>query len=382
MFSHRLPRDLTPSRLARARAAAGDPLYDLTLANPTLAGVSYPVDLLAPLGSAGSLDYRPEPLGTAAARGAVAGHYRARGVPIDSQHVAITASSSESYALAFKLLADAGDAVLLPAPSYPLLEHLARFEGLAPRHYRLERDDGFRPQPRTLALDDVRALVSVHPNNPTGSALDEAAMVAIERRCAETGTAWIVDEVFLDFPLAETQLPTTAGRDRVLTLTLGGLSKSFGLPQLKLGWIVVGGPEATAAEALSRLAFLADHYLSVATPVQLALSSLLERGAAIGEQIRCRCRRNYAALGAAVAAVAGVERLESAAGWSAVLRYPHVVDEETFAIELLERHGVSVQPGYLFDFAEPGYLVPSLLPPPPTFDRGVEILLETLGSRI
>jgi aspartate/methionine/tyrosine aminotransferase len=263
-----------------------------------------------------------------------------------------------------------------------LLEHLATLEGLVPRVYRLEAQGGWQPDAHGLPLAGARALVSVHPNNPTGSSLERGSIEVLDARCAAHGVAWIVDEVFLDYPLGERPAATTAGRAGALTFTLGGLSKSVGLPQLKLGWIVVGGPSGAAEDALARLAFIADNYLSVATPVQLALGRLLAGGQAVRDAILARCRRNLGRLRQDCAAFESVTLIEPQGGWSAVVRYPHVVDEETLAVELLERHGVAVHPGYLFDFAEPGQLVVSLLPPPSVFDEGVARLLASVAEHL
>jgi aspartate/methionine/tyrosine aminotransferase len=384
VFSRRIPADLTPSALARARATLGVPRFDLTASNPTLCDIAYPRDLLAPLSDPRGLQYRPEPLGLPEARAAVAAESARRGRSVDPARVVLASSTSEAYALLFKLVADSGDAVVLPAPSYPLLEHLAELEALERRRYRLERDLGWQPAAAALDLAGARALVSVHPNNPTGSLLEPATAAAVEARCATHGAAWIVDEVFVDFPLGETGTVASAagGSGRALTFTLGGLSKYLGLPQLKLSWIVVGGPEPLAAEALDRLSFIADQYLSVGTPVQLALPRLFAGAAPAREAILARCRANLATLRAAAAGVAGVELVPPGAGWSAVLRYPHVVDEEALALELLREDGVAVHPGFLFDFAEPGYLVLSLLPPAATFEEGVARTLARLARRL
>ncbi|HKQ59800.1 MAG TPA: pyridoxal phosphate-dependent aminotransferase [Candidatus Polarisedimenticolaceae bacterium] len=380
-FSHRLPTDLTPNAIARRRAA-GAPPFDLTPTNPTECGIDYPRELLRPLAHAAALRYRPDPRGLEPAREAVAADYARHGVVVDPGRVVLTASTSEAYSLLFKLLCDPGDAVLVPHPSYPLFEHLARLDGLRPVPYRLHAEAGWQPDAHELDAAAARAVLAVHPNNPTGSLLDEASVTALAASCRAHGRALIADEVFLDYPLDPRRRPATlAGRADLPGFVLGGLSKSVGLPQLKLGWIVVGGEPAFAREALERLEFIADQYLSVATPVQLALPELLAAGAVVRERILARCRLNLGALRAALAAAGGVSLVEPEGGWSAVLRYPVVAAEEAFVLELLERDGVGVHPGTVFGFPAEGYLVLSLLVDPQRFAAGVARLLAAVRRK-
>jgi alanine-synthesizing transaminase len=252
--------------------------------------------------------------------------------------------------------------------------------------YRLGLDDGWRLEAADLATAPFasRAVVVVHPNNPTGSYVHDDDATALVELCRERGWAVIADEVFADYPLADdagTHISFATER-RCLTFTLGGLSKSCGLPQLKLGWIVVTGPERDVATALGRLEFLADTYLSVSTPVQAGLPRLLAAGAGIRVEISSRCRGNLAHLQRLTARCPHLELLRPSAGWSAVLRYPAVVDEEDLAIELLEDDGVAVYPGYLFDFPRPGFLVVSLLPDPLTFAAGSAALAARIAGHL
>ena len=384
-FSGRLPSDLTASPWAKARAAAGSVAFDLTLSNPTACGFSYPADLLRALAEPAGLSYHPEPRGLRSARAAVAHEYARFGATVDPERIVLTASTSEAYALVLKLLCDPGSAVLVPTPSYPLFDHLLGLEGVRAVPYALDPGTGWQPHPPPLTdADAARAAVVVHPNNPTGSLVDRLAAERLASARGRTlpGMPLIVDEVFLDFPLDPAARPESyASRARSLTLTLGGISKSRGLPQVKLAWIVVSGPEADVEEALERLEHIADTYLSVSTPVQLALPDLLARAAPVADAIRARCRENLAAAAGIGRDHPAVELLAPAAGWSAVLRFPRVGGEEALALGLL-REGVAVYPGYFFDFPQEGYLVVSLLPPIEVFARGLRRTLDAIAAHL
>jgi alanine-synthesizing transaminase len=380
----RIPSDLTPTAWARARAARGAIPCDLTISNPTMCGFTYPYGLLDPLGDPAALQYRPDPKGLLSAREAVAREYAAHGITVDPERIVLTASSSEAYGFLFKLLCNPGDTVLVPTPSYPLFEHLASLEGVRVARFALDPGNGWQPGPVEHALaKDVRAAVLVHPNNPTGSWVDAAAAERLATCTGDAAIPLIVDEVFLDFPLApHERAKTFASRSKGLTFTLGGLSKSRGLPQLKLSWIVVSGPDAEVAAALSALEFIGDSYLSVGTPIQIALPEILEHAAPVRDAILGRCRENLALARRIVQTVPAVELLEPGGGWSAVLRFPRVVTEEALVLELLERHGVAVHPGYFFDFPTEGYLVLSLLAEATTFEVGLELTLAAIASRL
>ncbi|MFZ5786632.1 MAG: pyridoxal phosphate-dependent aminotransferase [Acidobacteriota bacterium] len=385
MFSTRVPEDLSPNRLARARASAAV-RHDLTVSNPTAVELPYPEGLLDALADPAGLAYRPDPRGLLSAREAVAGELRRHGAVVDPERIVLTASTSEAYAFLFKVLCDPGQAVLVPVPSYPLLEHLARVEGVEAVPYRLDAEHGWRLDVEEIAAapESVRAAVVVHPNNPTGSHVHPEDATALAVLCARRGWALIADEVFLDFPLdgGPGAGRSFAARGDCLTFALGGLSKSVGLPQAKLSWIAVSGPDQAAAPVLERLEFVADTFLSVATAVQLAAPRLLREGEAVREAIRGRCRGNLAALCALAAQLPAVEALPVGGGWSAVVRVPAVVGEEELALGLLREDGVAVQPGYFFDFARDGYLVVSLLAPPEEFRSGVERVLARVRRHI
>ncbi len=379
----RVPHDLAPTAWARARAALGAVPYDLTISNPTMCGLTYPHGLLDSLSDLAALQYRPDPKGLRSAREAVALEYAARGVAVDPENIVLTASSSEAYGFLFKLLCEPGDTVLVPTPSYPLFEHLASLEGVRVARFTLDPVNGWQPGLVELAIAKAaRAVVLVHPNNPTGSWVDPAAAERLAHCGGSASIPLIVDEVFLDFPLAPHEHANSfATRSTGLTFTLGGLSKSRGLPQLKLSWIVVSGPDAEVAAALAALEFIGDSYLSVGTPVQVALPKLLERAAPVRDAILARCRGNLALARGIVQRVPAVELLEPGGGWSAVLRFPRVVTEDALVLDLLERHGVAVHPGYFFDFPTEGYLVLSLIPEPATFEIGLARTLDAIVSR-
>jgi aspartate/methionine/tyrosine aminotransferase len=382
MRSSRLPASLEPNALARAvdaRRRRGGTIADLTDTNPTRAGFTYPPELLAPLADARALEYDPQPLGLWPARAAVAADFRRRGTVISADRVALTSSTSEAYALLFKLLCDAGDSVLVPRPSYPLFDHLTQLEGVTAVPYALEYHGSWRidvDSVRRAAHDRVRAILVVSPNNPTGSFLHRDDLAALSEIAAARGWPVIGDEVFADYPLdpspQATSVLAVAG---VLSFSLGGLSKSAGLPQLKLGWIGFGGPAAEVDEALASFEIIADTYLSVSTPVQAAAADLIEQGAGIRAQIAARVRRNLDALRSAAASFPAIDILRVEGGWCAVLQVPATRGEEALVLELLERDDVLVHPGYFFDFAREAFLVVSLLAEPALFDSAIARVL-------
>lgn len=368
------------SRAVRAARQAGRRLLDLTVSNPTKAAFDYPESLLNSLHNAEALVYEPSPFGVCRAREAVAADYSRRGIAVDPSRIVLTSSTSEAYSLLFRLLCQpSGDNVLVPVPSYPLFEHLTRLDGVSPVPYPLEYHGRW-----TLGIDNVeqrwtprtRALLAVSPNNPTGSCLSTSELHALSSRCASRGAALILDEVFADYPLtdsgrADARQPALSEVEGHLAFRLGGLSKSAGLPQLKLGWIAIEGADAPVAAAQERLEFICDAYLSVSTPIQLAAPALIEQGAAVRTQIQARVRRNYRHLVERMAAHPSIEVLAAEAGWSAVLRVPARSTEETLVVELVEEEGVIVHPGFFFDFPHEAFLVVSLLAPPAIFDEGI-----------
>jgi hypothetical protein len=385
-YSRRTPDDQRPNRLAAARARLGEPAFDLTESNPTRSRLPYPEDLLDALADPRGLAYRPEPKGPLEARAAVALQYLGWGVEVPPERIVLTASTSEAYGFLMRLLADPGDRLLVPTPSYPLFDQLARLDAVSLVPYALDVDDGWRPDLGALAAapEGCRALVVVHPNNPTGSFILPEDASRLSELCRSRGWALIADEVFLPYPLdggpgCDRSFAATSA---CLTFTLGGLSKSIGLPQLKLGWIAGSGPAAELPAALARLEYVADAYLSVGTPVALAAPQLLERGLSVQRAIAGRCRANLARLRELARTAPAVTVLPAGGGWSAVLRVPSLLDDEGLAIHLLEAASVAVHPGYLYEMPGEGYLVLSLLPPEGVFDEGVRRLLAAVNRLI
>jgi alanine-synthesizing transaminase len=372
------------SRLLEERRLGGG-LLDLTSSNPTEVLAGYPHARMAgALSSVAEFAYRPEALGSARARASIAGWYGQRGIQVDPEQLALTASSSEAYSLLFKLLCDPGDEVLVPAPSYPLFEYLARLEAVHAVPYRLLYDGswfvdfasvGSALSPRT------RAIVVVNPNNPTGSFLKEREAEQLFEIARQRELPLVSDEVFMDFAhgAARDSVRTLIGRDEVLSFSLNGLSKAAGMPQMKLGWIVTNGPAGLRKGVRERLELLLDTYLSVGAPVQNALGALLEIGAQIQSEITSRVTQNRAALQGILAGSA-VDCLHSEGGWSALLQVPRTRTEESWITGLLMECGVIVQPGYFFDLASEAYLVVSLITPPERFSEGIARIRKFVGE--
>jgi hypothetical protein len=356
-FSRRLEWTQHPNavtRLLEEKRRAGENILDLTESNPTRAGLVHDAAILEPLRDVGALTYEPAPQGLLATREAVG---RVQGVAPD--RVLLTASTSEAYSYLFKLLCDPGDEVLVPRPSYPLFEFLAALEGVVVRHYPLRYHEGWwldTEALRAAVTPRTRAVVVVHPNNPTGSYLKRIELDAL----AALGLPIISDEVFFDYSLADdpARAPSLAAETRVPAFALGGLSKSLGLPQMKLGWIVHGGDAAIRG----RLELIADTYLSVSAPVQHAAVQWLERRPAFQQAAMARLRSNLALI---------PEALRVEGGWCAILRLPATRSEEDWTLHLLRDAGVLVQPGYFYDFETEPYIVVSLLTATADFEEGV-----------
>jgi aspartate/methionine/tyrosine aminotransferase len=370
------------SQTTAKRRSVGAPVLDLTGSNPTEGDLAFPVEALQQaLALPGVERYRPDPSGLPSARQAVSRWLcRDPRVRIAPDRILLTASTSEAYAYLFKLLADPGDSILTPAPSYPLFEYLAGLESLSLAPYPLLWDGRWhldRQAVQSLAAKPgVRAIAAIHPNNPTGSFLAADELDFLSRLCLQHDLALISDEVFLDYALLPDpgRAPSALAQANCLTFALSGLSKVAGLPQLKLGWIAASGPEALVARALSRLELIADSYLSVSAPVQHALPELLAAAPAFQHRLLQRLRDNVAEAQRALAYPSPVTALPVEGGWTLVLRLPAVKSGEDWAIELLERDGVLTQPGYFYDFPTEAYLVVSLLTSPGDFAEGLRRL--------
>jgi aspartate/methionine/tyrosine aminotransferase len=380
MFSSRLPARLQPTTLSKAieRArTAGKVRFDLTETNPTRVNLDYPDSLMRAMGDSRSLRYHPEALGSGDARIAIAAHLSA-GSRVSEQQLVITASTSEAYSFLFKLLCNPDDEVLVPRPSYPLFDLLTTLDAVRPVHYHLDAAGAWcidRSSVEAGLSHRTRAVLIVSPNNPTGSMLrgpDREWLVSLAQ---SRDLALVSDEVFADYPLAVRPDSTSLlGEDRVLTFTLGGLSKSIGLPQMKLAWTAVSGPAERVSEALARLEIIADSYLSVSTPVQTAVGSLLADGREVRRAIQDRLTANLSALRDAVATTPSMTVHLPEGGWSAVVRLPAILSEEQWVVALLEESSVLVHPGFFFDLETEAFVVVSLLPEPRMFAQAIERL--------
>jgi len=390
MFASRTKWRLDQNRFAQALDAhrrAGKELLDLTISNPTECGVSYPEQrILAALSDPRALAYLPESKGLREAREAVAGYYHGRmgfastGQSVDPERVVLTSGTSEGYSHIFRLLCDAGDEILVPSPSYPLFEFLADLADIQLVPYPLFYDDGWGidfASLREALTPRSRAVLVVHPNNPTGSFVKPREAAVLAEICAKREMAIVADEVFLDyadeFQNADSAR-TFALQDAALTFTLSGLSKISLLPQMKLAWMVVSGPESLVQTAIARLEIIADTYLSPSTPVQLALPTFLALRSSLQTQLQERISANLAILDATLRESKLLARLDREGGWYAILRVPATGPDEDLAVELLERCSVMVHPGHFFNFSRDGFLVLSLITPEEQFKEGVRRL--------
>lgn len=381
-FSQRASADLTPSpwaeRVAAARAGAAT-LHDLTLSNPTRASLDYPADLLAPLADPRGLSYAACALGAPAARAAVAAMYAQRGFDVTADDVVLTASSSEAYAYLFKLFCDPEDSVLAPTPSYPLFSHLAALESVTLDSYQLRYDGAWHLQPEPVQPGPrCRLILAVSPNNPTGSYLSLSEL----SRLTQLGLPLVSDEVFASYPLQPNAACSAlelrrAGAPGAPCVVLGGLSKELGLPQLKLGWMVLRGEPRWREQVRERLELIADSFLSVNGPAQLALPDIFRVAGSVRADIQRRVQANHAWLARRLEHTPAT-LLQARGGWYACVQLPNTQSEEHWALELLER-GVLVQPGYFYDLPLEPCAVISLLTPSPTLSAGVEGLLECLA---
>jgi aspartate/methionine/tyrosine aminotransferase len=382
MFAKRTNWNLAPNRLSQALAAhraAGKPLLDLTVSNPTECGFEYDRSaILNALGNPAALSYEPDPRGMESARRAVAGYYAGRNEDVSADDTFLTTSTSEAYSYVFRTLCDPGDEVLIPSPSYPLFDFLADIQDVSLVRYPLLYDHGWQIDFHALEqaiTPRTRGVIVVHPNNPTGHFAKSAEIAKLNSICSAREIALIADEVFLDFSLDGMQAVSVAANRGAPTFTLSGLSKISGLPQMKAAWLIAGGPQQWKSEALARLEVIADTYLSVNAPVQLAMPSFLEQRHAFHKQVIARVRRNLAELDRQLAAQKNSSRLTLEGGWCTVLRVPATRSDEDLAIEILTTQSVSVHPGHFYEFPADGYLVVSLLTPERTFAEGISRLL-------
>jgi alanine-synthesizing transaminase len=392
-FARRTSWNLATNRYSEALEAhrrAGRELLDLTASNPTNIGLNYRAEsLLQSLTDRRALQYDPQAKGLREAREAVAAYYAERATRVSPDDLILTTSTSEAYSFVFRLLCDPGDAVLVPTPSYPLFDFLADIQDVKLFPYELVYDHGWQIEVNSLfaAVDRViasgarcRAILAVHPNNPTGSYVQPREMQLLNDVCAANDAAIIADEVFLDYSLQSQSPLTFAANEDSLTFTLSGLSKISGLPQMKVAWIAVNGPPTLKQDALERLDVIADTYLSMNAPIQLAVPAMLEERNHIQPQLLDRVRANLAELDLQLAQQNLCERLKVEGGWYAILRVPARGSDEELAIALLQRENVLVQPGHFYDFSAEGYLVVSLITSPPEFAAGIKRLLSFVSA--
>jgi alanine-synthesizing transaminase len=382
MFSTRTDWDLRPSplfTLLQQKRSSGEKLLDLTESNPTKCGFIHPSSKLAgPDSLQRSMLYEPDPKGLLSARRAISGWYKRQNISVNPDRIILASSTSEAYSFLFRLLCDVGDVVAVPKPSYPLFEYLARLNDVLCQEYRLAYDGEWHIDlssvDETLS-SNAEALVLVHPNNPTGSFVKKEERNQILSRAR--GIPVIVDEVFSAFSFAndERRADSFAGTESTLTFTLNGLSKLLGLPQMKLAWIVVSGPDGECAEAVQRLEVLADTYLSVGTAVQLALPQLLNDPEPMTQKILARTRSNFESLRMACGAGSPATVFQCEGAWNAILRLPEKRSDEEWALELLQRSGVLTHPGHLFDIETKSCVVVSLLPEFDLFAEGIRRIL-------
>jgi aspartate/methionine/tyrosine aminotransferase len=385
MFANRTNWDLTPNRLSQALAAyraAGKPLLDLTVSNPTECGFSYDgKTILEALSNPAALRYEPNPRGLESARRAVAGYYAGWNEAVSNEDIFLTTSTSEGYSYAFRTLCNPGDEVLVPSPSYPLFDFLAEIQDVKLVRYPLIYDHGW--QIDFLALEQAitartRAVIVVHPNNPTGHFTKSSERTKLNAICNGRQMAIIADEVFLDFAVDGNRPASFATNSGVLTFTLSGLSKISGLPQMKAAWLTVSGPQNLKSEALGRLEVITDTYLSVNAPVQLAMPAFFEQRHSFQEQLLSRVHGNLKELDCFLTQQNACRRLAVEGGWYGVLRVPEVRSDEDLALELLTSKGVYLHPGHFYDFPADGFLVVSLITHEAIFSKGITAVFHLL----
>ena len=389
MFSHRTDWKLTPNRFTEAQReveAAGTEVLDLTMSNPVRAEIPYDAEaILGALARPEALDYDPQPKGLPSAREAIAHYYREQHeeFDLDSEAIVLTTSTSEGYSYLFRLLSNPEDEILVPKPSYPLFEFLADLEDVKLVPYPLIYDHGWQidvPSLYKAVNHRTRGLVVVHPNNPTGSYVEDKEREELNAFCREYDLPLIVDEVFLDYAHDGVARPTFAVNQGALTFTLSGLSKISGLPQMKLAWIVTSGAKEKVSAAMGRLEVIADTYLSMNAPIQLAAPVLLEQRKNIQPLLIDRLRANREELDRQLGKQNVCSRLEVQGGWYAVVRVPVKQPDEDQAIELIREMSVLVHPGHFYDFPSDGYLVVSLITPPGMFREGIARTLRALNE--
>jgi aspartate/methionine/tyrosine aminotransferase len=384
MFASRTNWNLQQNRLAEAlerHKSSGRKLLDLSASNPTECGFKYDeAAILQALSNPASLQYHPDPRGLKLARQAVGNYYASRDEHVAIEDLLLTTSTSEAYSFVFRLLCNPGDEILIPTPSYPLFDFLVDVNDVKLVRYALFYDHGWHIDLHALKqaiTPRTRGIILVHPNNPTGHFTKLEETEQLNRLCADHQMAIIADEVFLDFSVGGRQ-QSFVSNSAALTFTMSGISKISGLPQMKLAWLAVNGPEQARREALARLELIADTYLSQNAPIQLAAPVFLEQRIAFQRQLMARVRKNLTRLDGELQKEKRINRLEVEAGWYAVLRIPATQSDEQLAIDLLEKHDVYLHPGHFYDFPNDGYLILSLITPEEDFAEGIHKLFSAI----
>ncbi len=388
MFASRAGWPLAPNRFSEAireRREKNLPVLDLTESNPTRCGFAYDEQaILAALADPRALHYDPDPRGLLTAREAVRAYYAERRVDVDPERIFLTASTSEAYSDLFRLLTNPGQRVLVPQPSYPLFDYLGGLADVEVVPYPLAYHEGWqidRPALERRLDSSTRAILVVHPNNPTGSFVRKQERGFLIDCCRRFGLVLIADEVFNDYAFSQDheRVGSHAGISEVLSFTLSGLSKVTALPQMKLAWMIANGPAELLQETLARLEVIADTYLSVSVPVALALPKWLETRGAIQSQILERALGNLRRLDSLLTPDLPLSRLHAEGGWYAILKIPATHSDEEWAIQLISRDGVIVHPGHFYDFPSEGFLVVSLLPAPAQFEAGIQKIINRVN---
>jgi alanine-synthesizing transaminase len=388
MFSKRTNWKLIPNRYTQAleeMRATGMTIVDLTVSNPTQCGFHYDAEhILKALQNPNALMYEPEAKGLLRAREEVARYYREeQGVVVDPESVLLTTSTSEAYSYVFRLLCDPHDEILVPKPSYPLFDFLGELQDVTLVPYSLEYAHGWFvdfPSLVRAVTPRTRAVLLVHPNNPTGSYVRREERQRLNELCRERGLALVVDEVFLDYGLTDERRESFAINDDALTFTLSGLSKVAALPQMKVAWLVTSGPEPTKKMALERLEIIADTYLSLNAPTQWAFGALLEQRRTMRPQLLDRVRPNWRFLRSSTGREGGCELLDAEGGWYGVIRVKSDRSDEELTIEILRMTHTLIHPGHFYDFPADGYLVVSLITPVRDFQQGIGCLMKFLAG--
>ena len=387
MFSKRTDWKLTHNRFTETQhqlEKSGRAVLDLTVSNPTRVGVQHDERIVQSLLNPKALDYDPQPKGMLSAREAVVNYYRDqyKGSDFDPESLILTTSTSEGYSYVFRLLCNPQEEILVPKPSYPLFEFLADLQDVKLVPYPLLYDHGWQidfPSLNNAVTSKTRAVVLVHPNNPTGSYVSQSEQNALNKFCNEHGLALIVDEVFLDYSHDAARRPTFAANNAALTFTLSGLSKISALPQMKLAWIVTSGPAEQVHAAMQRLEVIADTYLSVNAPIQLATAVLLDQRRIVQSFLLTRLQVNLEEFDQQLSRQKSCVRLHVEGGWYAVLRVPVTQSDEDLAIAIMKNLSVLVHPGHFYDFASDGYLIVSLITEPKEFSEGIKRVLDFLN---